>query len=92
MKEWIYNNGGIQTATATGSYTVGQDCRLQLTFSSTGNTATGNNSTFQAPTTFLVSLSRIATFGNTGVNTPASGTLIVTPMNLSSVVGTFLPQ
>jgi hypothetical protein len=99
LKEWIYSNGTVQAVTSTGTYAVGQDCRLQLTFANGGSAAGGNTGavSFQAPSMFTVALNRAdGVVGTKTLGSPsnfgASGSLIVTPANVSTVIGTFLPQ
>jgi len=86
MKEWIYSNGSVQAVTANGTYTVSQDCSLQLTFASGG---AGGNVSFTAPVTFVGSLNRAA--GSGGRNA-ASGSLVIQPANVTTVVGKFISQ
>ena len=100
LKEWIYSGGKVQAVTTSGTYKVGPDCRLALTFANnTSGTAGGTTGgvQFQAPSMFTVALSRgdgvtgTRSFGSPS-NFGASGSLIVTPANVSTVIGTFLPQ
>jgi len=70
---------------ANGTYTVSQDCSLQLTFANSG----GGNVSFTAPVTFVGSLNQVT--GNGGRNT-ASGSLVVQPANVTTVVGKFISQ
>ena len=89
LRQWTYSGGRTQSATATGTYTVGTDCTLALTFSSgtPGGGSTGGAS-FQAPTTFRGILHNTATSGR-GADA-ARGSLILQPVNVSTVVGRFV--
>jgi hypothetical protein len=90
MRQWVYSNGTVQAFTAGGTYSVGSDCRLQLTFapnSSTGGT-TGSVS-FNTPVTFQAALNNQSNALN---NVPGEGFLVIQPMNVTTVVGTFIQQ
>jgi hypothetical protein len=51
MSQSLYNATGVQRSTSSGSYTVGGDCSVALSFS----TASGSSSTgFVAPTSFRI--------------------------------------
>jgi hypothetical protein len=90
LTEYIYQAGKSQTATATGTYTVSQDCSLQLTFASPATGGSTGSAAFQAPLTFRASLNRGNSSGrNTSVS---SGILSVEPKNVTTVVGTFVAQ
>jgi hypothetical protein len=90
LTEYIYQAGRSQSATATGTYTVSQDCNLQLTFASPASGGATGSATFQAPLTFRASLNRP---NSTGRNTNASsGILSVEPKSVTTVVGTFVAQ
>jgi len=89
----------VQAVTTNGTYSVGQDCRLALSFATGSASGIVGGSTggvsFQAPSMFSVALSRgdgIVGPRSLSGNLGATGTLIVTPANVSTVVGTFLPQ
>jgi len=49
LSQSLYNSGGIQRSTASGTYTVGTDCSLTLKFSTTPG---ANSTNFVAPTSF----------------------------------------
>jgi len=86
VREWIYNNGAVQAVTANGTYTVSSDCRLQLTFAS--GTAGGGNVSFSAPVTFTGSLNQAVANGRP----TSTGSLVVQPANVTTVVGRFIAQ
>jgi hypothetical protein len=89
VTEWIYSNGTVQAVTANGTYSVSQDCSLKLTFAS--GTAGGGNVSFSAPVTFTGTLNRAA--GGGGRTTAASsGSLVIQPANVTTVVGRFIAQ
>ncbi len=86
LSEWVYSNGAATAMTATGTYTVSQDCSLQLAFANTVG-AGGTTGAFTAPVTFQGSLNR--TSSGRGA---ATGALVVQPQNVTTVVGTFIAQ
>jgi hypothetical protein len=76
LREWVFSNKQLQTVTANGTYTVGTDCSIQLTFSpSTGGT------TVPAPTSFRGVL----------VN-GATGLVTLQPDTTSTIIGEFIAQ
>jgi hypothetical protein len=76
MNEWVFANGKLQTVNGSGSFTVGTDCSIQLTFSpSTGGT------TAPVPTSFKGLL----------VNN-GSGFVTIQPDTTSTITGTFVAQ
>jgi hypothetical protein len=83
MKQWTFQNGKMQPATATGTYAIGTDCGLSLTFAKPqgGTTGAAGSTTFTAPVLFRGAL----------VN-PTSGTLVVQPDTLTTVTGQFIQQ
>jgi len=92
MREWIYSGGRTTSVAAAGTYTVGQDCTLSLTFGSTGNTSTGG-ATFQAPTSFRATLDSSSSTGQTGQGTQAgTGSVIIQPVSLNTIIGRFVAQ
>jgi hypothetical protein len=92
LKQWTYTGGRVQVATATGTYTVGSDCNLSLTFDSTTSSSGGSTgASFQAPSSFRATLNTTPT--TTGARTEAGrGALIIQPLNVSTVVGRFVSQ
>jgi len=54
MTQSAYTNGAVQRTTATGTYTVGNDCSLTLKFNS--GAGSGNSSNFVAPVSFRVQM------------------------------------
>jgi len=72
MTQSAFNNSAVTRSTASGSYTVGQDCSLTLSFGSALPNSTSSN--FVAPTSFRV----LMTDSNTGqlsLQTEAGNTL-----------------
>jgi len=62
----------LQRATATGTYTIGQDCSLVLKFA----TSTGSNSSnFTAPTSFRVQMVDSST-GQLSIQTDANTSIL----------------
>jgi hypothetical protein len=88
LSEWIYSNGKAQSVSATGTYSVSQNCTLSLTFSSTPS---GPGVTFQAPLSFQGILDTPSNSSATAVS-PASGGLIIQPQNVTTVIGRFVSQ
>lgn len=76
VTEWSYQNGTVQPLTAAGTYTVGNNCSLQLTFNSS-STGAG----FVAP----------AAFNGIMVNTN-SGLISLQTSNNTVVTGQFIAQ
>jgi hypothetical protein len=89
ITEWVYSNGTAQKLTSGGTYSVGPDCRLQLTFTpnSSNNGGTTGSVSFSAPTTF-----QLNNQANAQNNIAGQGFLVIQPMNVTTVVGTFIQQ
>jgi hypothetical protein len=83
LHEWVFQNNAVQAFTALGTYTVGSDCSLALSFSnSTGGTTGGTGSaTFTAPLSFKGSLV-----------SPTTGLLVIQPDSLTTITGEFVAQ
>ncbi len=79
MQEWLYQNGATTTVNLTGTYTVGTDCSLSLTFTPTsGGTATAS---ITAPVSFTGGLMMATT-----------GLITVQSAALSTATGPFISQ
>jgi len=76
MNEWVFSNGKLQTVNANGSFTVGTDCSIQLTF-----TPSTGGATVPAPTSFKGLL----------VNN-GSGFVTIQPDTTSTITGNFVAQ
>jgi hypothetical protein len=90
LTEWVYSNGKAQQVTANGTYTVGQDCTLSLTFTQTPGTGTGV--TFQAPASFRGTLNTTASTSTGGTVNFATGSLIIQPQSVTTAIGRFVSQ
>ena len=49
MKEWLFSSGSLQPLNATGTYTFGMNCSLQLTFNAATSATTGSAATTPSP-------------------------------------------
>lgn len=90
MKEWIFQNGANTPVTASGSYTVGTDCSLSLSFAApnlTSGATTGalGSGTKIAPVTAPVTFRGALVNSNTGV-------IIIQPNSFSTITGEFVAQ
>jgi hypothetical protein len=85
----IYSGGRTANVRANGTYTVGQDCTLTLTFAPASSTG-GSTGSFQAPTSFRGILNSPTVVGRTADS--GRGVLIVQPANVTTVVGRFVAQ
>ena len=82
MQEWVYEGTIVVPATLTGTYTVGSNCTLSLTFATGGtSSAAGVTSAILAPVSFTGGLLN----GSTGL-------LTVQPNATSTVTGAFVSQ
>jgi hypothetical protein len=83
LHEWISQNGKVQPVTTTGTYKIGSDCSLSLSFASSSGGTTGavGGGSFTAPVMFRGAL----------VNA-TSGLLVVQPDALTTVTGQFVAQ
>jgi len=71
MTQSTFSGTAVQRSTSAGTYTVGQDCSLNLKFSSA---AGANSSNFTAPMSFRV-LMTDSTTGEVSVQTDSTNTL-----------------
>jgi len=84
LTEWTYQNGKAQTFSANGTFTIGTDCSLSLSFAKNnagGTTGAVGGGSFVAPLLFRGAL----------VNS-SSGLLVVQPDAFTTVTGEFQAQ
>lgn len=91
MTSWAFSNGAFNQSTATGTYTVGSDCSINLSFannSSNGSTS-GASGSLAAPLTF----SGLLPNATNGASTLAlTGLITVQPVSGANITGIVIPQ
>lgn len=78
LTQTVFQNGTLQRTTATGTYSVGVNCTLDLKFNTSAGAATGG---FTPPALFKGLVAN-----NNG------GSLVVQPNGTDSLTGTFVNQ
>jgi len=84
MRQWTYSGGRTQTFNGSGTYAVGTDCTLSLTFVAATPTTGGATGAASAPTAFKATL-------NSTTNS-VRGLLILEPVNVATVSGRIVAQ
>jgi hypothetical protein len=84
LSEWVFSNGNLQSVQTTGTFAVGTDCSLKLTFDANGSTVNGGTTGafFVAPTSFRGLL----------VNPGTGGLVALQPDTTSTITGQFIAQ
>jgi hypothetical protein len=91
MTTYLTTTGTVQSIDSAGTYTIGQDCRINLTFTSgTQGTSNGATGSVLPPSSFA---GLLANFGNTAAGTDqTAGLITVIPTNGQALTGIVIPQ